>query len=106
MINVLHMYYDLLNLYGENANTRCIKDTLEKSKINVNVDLKSLNDKIVFNKYDKVDLKINKKTKVLYLSSGDKITEKNMYINKYFEAFQKIHILLPHFQHCKEKLLH
>ena len=46
MINVLHLYYDLLNLYGENANTRCIKEELTRSNIKVKVDLKSINDKI------------------------------------------------------------
>ena len=54
MINVLHLYYDLLNLYGENANTRCIKRCLELNNIKVNVDLKSINDKIDFDKYDLV----------------------------------------------------
>ena len=52
MINVLHLYYDLLNLYGENANSRCIKYNLENNKIKVNVDLKSLHDKVDFSKYD------------------------------------------------------
>ena len=59
MINVLHLYYDLLNLYGENANTRCIKRTLELNKIKVNVDFKSIDDKIDFNKYD-----------LIYIGSG------------------------------------
>lgn len=64
MINVLHLYYDLLNLYGENANTRSIKYNLELNKIKVNVDLKSLNDEIDFEKYD-----------LIYIGSG---SEDNM----------------------------
>ena len=36
MINILHLYYDLLNLYGENANTRCIVKNLERNNIKVN----------------------------------------------------------------------
>lgn len=52
MINVLHLYYDLLNLYGENANTRCIKRNLELNNIKCNVDLKSINDEIKFDNYD------------------------------------------------------
>ena len=64
MINVLHLYYDLLNLYGENANTRSIKYNLELNKIKVNVDLKSLNDEIDFEKYD-----------LMYIGSG---SEDNM----------------------------
>lgn len=59
MINVLHLYYDLLNLYGENANTRCIVHNLELNKIKVNVDLKSIKDQINFDKYD-----------IIYIGSG------------------------------------
>lgn len=59
MINVLHLYYDLLNLYGENANTRCIEHSLKLNNIKVNIDLKSLKDKIDFNKYD-----------LIYISQG------------------------------------
>lgn len=60
MINVLHLYYDLLNLYGENANTRCIVRNLKLNNLKVNVDLKSINDKIDFNKYD-----------IIYMGSAD-----------------------------------
>lgn len=60
MINILHLYYDLLNLYGENANTRCIVNNLKRNNIKVNVDLKSINDKVDFTKYD-----------LIYISSGD-----------------------------------
>ena len=60
MINILHLYYDLLNLYGENGNTRCFTYNLERNKIKVNVDLKSLGDKVDFTKYD-----------LIYISSGD-----------------------------------
>lgn len=59
MINVLHLYYDLLNLYGENANTRCIYQELTRSNIKVKIDLKSINDKIDFEKYD-----------IIYIGSG------------------------------------
>ena len=59
MINVLHLYYDLLNLYGENANTRCIEHMLKLNNIKYNIDYKSLNDKIDFNKYD-----------LIYISQG------------------------------------
>ena len=54
MINVLHLYYDLLNLYGENANTRCIEHMLKLNNVKVNIDYKSVNDKIDFDKYDLV----------------------------------------------------
>ena len=54
MINVLHLYYDLLNLYGENANVRCIERCLKLNNIKVKVDYKSIKDKIDFDHYDLV----------------------------------------------------
>ena len=48
MIKILHLYYDLLNLYGENANVRCIVHNLERSNIKVHVDLRSINEQINF----------------------------------------------------------
>ncbi len=60
MINILHLYYDLLNLYGENANTRCIVNNLKRNNIKVNLDLKSIKDKVDFTKYD-----------LVYISCGD-----------------------------------
>lgn len=83
MINVLHLYYDLLNLYGENANARCIKRALELNNIKVNVDLKSVNDKIDFEKYD-----------LIYIGSGseedlllalDDINKRKVDFKKYVE---------------------
>jgi len=60
MINVLHLYYDLLNLYGENANTRCIEHMLKLNNIKVRIDYKSIKDIIDFEKYD-----------LIYIGSGD-----------------------------------
>lgn len=59
MINILHLYYDLLNLYGENANVRSITRNLDLNNIKYNVDLKSINDDIDFMKYD-----------IIYIGSG------------------------------------
>lgn len=84
MINVLHLYYDLLNLYGENANTRCIKYNLELNKIKVKVDYKSLNDQIKFDNYD-----------IIYIGSGsednmklalDDILKRKKDFEKYIES--------------------
>lgn len=52
MINVLHLYYDLLNLYGENANTRCIIHNLELNNIKVKIHYKSISDKFSLEDYD------------------------------------------------------
>ena len=63
-INILHLYYDLLNLYGENGNIKALKKHLEEQNIKVNIEFLTLNDKIDFKKYDFV-----------YIGSG---TEKNL----------------------------
>ena len=60
MINILHLYYDILNLYGENANSRALVNELKRNKIKTTVDYKSINDKINFDKYD-----------IIYIGSGD-----------------------------------
>ena len=84
MINVLHLYYDLLNLYGENANVRCIVHNLELNKIKVKVDLKSIEDNIDFNKYDIVYIGCGSEDNLL-LALNDLLKRKND-INKYIES--------------------
>ena len=37
-INILHLYYDLMNLYGENGNVLCLKKYLENQNIDVTID--------------------------------------------------------------------
>ena len=51
-INVLHLYYDLMNMYGENGNMRALVKSLEKQGFKVIVDFKSLNENIDFKKYN------------------------------------------------------
>lgn len=63
-IKVLHLYYDLMNLYGENANIRCIETYLNRFDINVNTDYLTINDNIDFNKYD-----------IIYMGSGTENSE-------------------------------
>lgn len=61
IIRVAHLYYDLMNLYGEIGNLKVIEYQLKKQKINVIIDKLSLNDKIEFEKYD-----------LIYIGSGTK----------------------------------
>ena len=65
-INILHLYYDLLNLYGEIGNIKAIVNSLEKENLKVTVDKLSINDNIDFDKYD-----------FIYMGSG---TENNQMI--------------------------
>ncbi len=66
MIKVAHLYYDLLNLYGENGNILAIKDYLENNNVEYQIDFITVNDKIDFSKYD-----------LIYVGSG---TENNILI--------------------------
>ncbi len=51
MIKILHLYYDLMNLYGENANVRALVKKIEEQGQKVIVDFKSLEDKINIDDY-------------------------------------------------------
>lgn len=49
-----HLYYDLMNLYGENGNIKVLEYQLKHQGIDVEVKKLSLNDKINFDKLDLV----------------------------------------------------
>lgn len=51
-VKLLHLYYDLLNMYGENGNIVALVKALEEQRIKVIVDFKSIDDDINFNDYD------------------------------------------------------
>ena len=53
-INILCLYYDLMNLYGDTGNVKVLKYHLDQLKINYNVDYLSIDDKLDFSKYDLV----------------------------------------------------
>lgn len=63
-IKVLHLYYDLMNLYGENANIRAIETYLNRFDVKVTTDLLTINDDIDFSKYD-----------IIYMGSGTEKSE-------------------------------
>lgn len=52
MVNILHLYNDLMNLYGEVGNILAIEYYLKENKIKYTLDNKSIKDKINFDKYD------------------------------------------------------
>ena len=49
---IAHLYYDLMNLYGENGNVRYLAKKIEEQDIKVKVDYLSLGDEIDFSDYD------------------------------------------------------
>lgn len=51
-IKIAHLYYDLMNLYGENGNIRFLKKKLEDQDIEVKVYFLTVDDEIDFDKYD------------------------------------------------------
>ena len=51
-VNILHLYYDIMNLYGEYGNISILKKHLTDQGANVKVDTLSINDKIDFSKYN------------------------------------------------------
>lgn len=60
-IVIAHLYYDLLNLYGENGNIKALEKQLEEQGIKVEVKNLSLEDELDFSSYD-----------VVYLGAGTK----------------------------------
>ncbi len=60
-IKIAHLYYDLMNLYGEHGNVRALTHHLEEHKIRVIVHNLSIEDKINFDDYD-----------LFYIGSGSK----------------------------------
>ena len=79
MINVLHLYYDLLNLYGENANTRCIEHSLKLNHIKVNIDYKSIGEDVNINKYDLIYISMGSEDNLMLALNDIKNLEIIMY---------------------------
>ncbi len=56
MIRIAHLYYDLMNLYGDNGNIKAIKYQLENQGIKTNIDFLTIGDDINLDKYDLIYL--------------------------------------------------
>ena len=52
MIKILHLYYDIMNMYGESANIRALEHALDKEEVKYKIDFKSLHDDIKIMDYD------------------------------------------------------
>lgn len=52
MIRIAYLYYDLLNLYGENGNIKILKSQLESIDVNVVVNFLTIDDELNFANYD------------------------------------------------------
>lgn len=51
-IKIAHLYYDLMNLYGENGNVRYLKKKLEEQDFEVSVHFLTVSEDIDFTRYD------------------------------------------------------
>lgn len=60
-IRIAHLYYDLMNLYGEHGNVLALSHHLEEHKVRVITHYLSVDDEIDFSKYD-----------IFYMGSGNK----------------------------------
>ncbi len=65
-IKLAHLYYDLLNLYGDEGNIIALRDSFKKQNVNLEVDYITVGSKIDFKKYD-----------MFYIGSG---SYENMFI--------------------------
>lgn len=79
-ITIAHLYYDLLNLYGECGNVRILKKILEKQNVDVVVKFLTVDDKLNFEDYDFV-----------YMGMGieDNLKIANKHLKKYKKDIQK-----------------
>lgn len=51
-IKIAHLYYDLMNLYGENGNVRALKRFIERQGVDAKIKLYTIGDKIDFEECD------------------------------------------------------
>ena len=79
-ITIAHLYYDLLNLYGECGNVRILKKILEEQNVDVVVKFLTVDDKLNFEDYDFV-----------YMGIGieDNLKIANKHLKKYKKDIQK-----------------
>lgn len=77
IINIGHLYYDILNLYGASGDIKAMKNYLEKQNIKVNIKFITLNDDI---NLDNID--------ILYIGGG---TENNQnLVLKHLKKYKKV----------------
>ncbi len=65
MIKIAHLYYDLMNLYGDNGNIKILKQVLESQGIKTSIEFLSIDDDINFDEFD-----------VIYIGPGTYNNEK------------------------------
>lgn len=98
-IKIAHLYYDLMNYYGEQGNVLTLKTAIEYAGFKVNVKTLSVDDEINFEKYDifymgmgtKRNQEIVRKDILKYKEKIENIIDKKMFImtGNSYELFGK-----------------
>lgn len=81
-IKILHLYHDLLNLYGEYANVVALERYFEKQGVEASVDRLSLYDEVDFSVYDFIYLGAGTEEKQL-IALDDLKNNKSAIVNAY-----------------------
>ena len=81
-IKIAHLYYDLMNLYGDSGNVKALKFYLERQGVKVSVKLLSIDDELNLDDYD-----------VIYIGSGTENNQK-MVLNHLLRYRSKIDELI------------
>ena len=98
-IKIAHLYYDLMNYYGEQGNVLALKTAIEYAGFKVNVKTLSVDDEIDFEKYDifymgmgtKRNQEIVRKDILKYKDKVENVIDKKMFImtGNSYELFGK-----------------
>lgn len=98
-IKIAHLYYDLMNYYGEQGNVLALKTAIEYAGFKVNVKTLSVDDEIDFEKYDifymgmgtKRNQEIVRKDILKYKDKIENVINKKMFImtGNSYELFGK-----------------
>lgn len=98
-IKIAHLYYDLMNYYGEQGNVLALKTAIEYAGFKVNIKTLSVDDEIDFEKYDifymgmgtKRNQEIVRKDILKYKEKIENVIDKKMFImtGNSYELFGK-----------------
>ena len=75
-MKILHLYHDIMNLYGEYANVAALKRILEKNNVSCEIDKLSVEDELQLMDYD-----------FIYVGSGTESNQK--YILEHLRAYKE-----------------
>lgn len=80
-IKIAHLYYDLMNLYGEQGNILALREALKRQGVKTSIDLLTKDDKMDLSKYD-----------VIYIGCGSESSQEIVRkdILKHKKALEKV----------------